>query len=196
MDRMARIDVDQYHRMLDAGILREGEPIELLDGFLVYKDRSGRGDDPMTIGKRHQLVVKLLTRVERLLDPHGCHLQIQGAITLPPHHEPEPDGAIVRGQPRDYVDRHPGPVDVSSVIEVAESSLGADRTSKLAIYAAAGIPQFVLINLIDNRIELFEEPVPSTGRYQRSSLLGPGDAVPLHLGGSTRLGIPASDLLP
>lgn len=56
--RIARLTVDQYHRMIDSGILREGEPIELLDGVLVYKDRSDRGEDPMTVGKRHALAVQ------------------------------------------------------------------------------------------------------------------------------------------
>ena len=61
--RVARLTVGQVRAMVEAGILREGEPIELVGGVLVHKDRSAAGDDPMTIGKRHNLVVQLLARL-------------------------------------------------------------------------------------------------------------------------------------
>lgn len=75
--RLARLTVDQIHAMLKAGILRDGEPIELIDGVLVYKDRSDHGADPITIGKRHNLAVKLLARLDPDLAALGCHMQIQ-----------------------------------------------------------------------------------------------------------------------
>ena len=64
--RVARLTVAQVHAMMKAGILREGEPIELIDGLLVYKDRSTTGQDPMTIGEKHNLVIKLLARLFEL----------------------------------------------------------------------------------------------------------------------------------
>ena len=85
----------------------------------------------------------------------GCHLRIQDPITIHPSHEPEPDAAIVRGRPRDYADHHPEPGDVVSLIEISESSLEHDRTTKLRIYAAAGIPQYIILNLVDRRVEVY-----------------------------------------
>src|SRR5580704_12759015 len=138
--RIARLTVDQVHAMLEAGILRDGEPIELIDGVLVRKDRSDQGGDPLTIGKKHNLVVNLLVRLDRELAPLGCHMQSQGPICLPPRDEPEPDGVVLRGEPRAYSDRLPTARDATAVVEVADSSLPYDRTVKLALYARAGIP--------------------------------------------------------
>ena len=55
--------VEQYDRMIDAGILPEGAPIELLDGMLVLKDRSKAGDDIMTVGGEHVWAVKVVARL-------------------------------------------------------------------------------------------------------------------------------------
>ena len=55
--------VEQYHHLIDIGILPEGEPYELLDGQLVRKDRSATGADPMTVSTEHAWVVRKLTRL-------------------------------------------------------------------------------------------------------------------------------------
>ncbi|MCY3019832.1 MAG: Uma2 family endonuclease [Planctomycetota bacterium] len=194
--RIARITVDQYHRMIKTGILREGDPIELLDGMLVYKDRSARGKNPMGIGELHNVVVSLLGRLTARLEALGCYMQIQGPISLPPHHEPEPDGAIVKGVPRDYTTRLPGPDDVCCVIEVADSSLAHDRTTKLRIYAQAGIPQYVVINLVDSQIELYEQPVPAEGRYANAAVVKAGETLALRTSDAGTLQLPAAQVLP
>lgn len=67
------LSVDQYHRMIEAGILEEGEPLELLDGLLVPKDRGG----PMVVNPRHRLVVHRLLAWAPELARLGCHLEIQ-----------------------------------------------------------------------------------------------------------------------
>jgi Uma2 family endonuclease len=194
--RIARITVDQYHRMIKTGILREGAPIELLDGVLVYKDRSARGKDPATVAPLHSVIVSLLAELNARLEPLGCHMQIQGPISLPPHHEPEPDGAIVKGAPRDYTKRLPGPDDVCCVIEVADSSLAHDRATKLRVYAEAGIPQYVIVNLVDSQIEVYEQPVPAEGRYGKATVVKAGQTFALLAGASQPLAIAAAEILP
>ena len=77
---------------------------------------------------------------------------------LPPLHEPEPDAAIVRGSIDDYLDHPPGPDDVLCVIEVADSSLSIDLGSKLAAYAEAGIPQYLVVDLAHNLVLTHEQP--------------------------------------
>src|SRR5436305_1410473 len=69
--------VDQYHQMIRTGILKEGAPIELLDGMLVWKDRSTIGADPMTHDPRHASAIARLQRVGRRLEPARYHVQIQ-----------------------------------------------------------------------------------------------------------------------
>jgi Uma2 family endonuclease len=189
------LSVEQYHGMIEAEILAEGEPIELLDGLLVRRNR-GEG---MTTNPLHSLVVSQLTmRVVAALGslPFPCHARIQSPVTLPPRDEPEPDLSIVKGLPTDFAHRHPGPAEVTCVIEVAGTSLERDRTIKQRIYAAAGIPQYVVVNLIGSRVEVFEKPDPATGRYRQRVELAGEEEIALLLPESRRLVISAADCLP
>jgi hypothetical protein len=194
--RVARLTVAQVHSMLEAGILQEGQPVELIDGMLVYKDRAEHGGGPMTIGKKHNLAVKLLARLDPDLARLGCHMQTQGPLSLPPYDEPEPDGAILRGHPRDYAARLPEGSDTDSVIEVADRSLEYDRTHKLALYARAGLRQYVIVNLRENVVEVYESPVPAEGRFTETRVYRAGDQVSLHLAGGGLLPIDAAAILP
>ena len=83
-----RLSVQQYHAMVDAGVLSDDDPVELLEGILVFK---------MPKKPNHRLTVRLLTSAIDALLPVGWHFQAQEPITLSDG-EPEPDGAIVRGQ--------------------------------------------------------------------------------------------------
>jgi len=181
--------------MIKAGIVHEGAPIELIDGVLLHKDRSASGEDPMSIGKEHSLVVSLLGELDADLAPRGCHMRTQNPLSLPPHDEPEPDGAISRGRPRAYTDRVPGAADAGSVIEVADSSLGYDRKTKLALYARAGIPQYVIVNLAGRCIEIYEQP-STDGSYQQIAVRRAGEPVALRLADGEHLEILADRILP
>jgi len=189
---LASFTVDQYHRMLEAGILADGEPVELLDGLLVVKDRG----PVMTLSPRHRFIVSLLMRLAPRIEASGAHLELQSPITFAPKNEPEPDGMIVRGRLEDYAEHHPGPEDVSCVIEVAESSLQRDRTTKQRIFAAAGIPQYIILNLVDHQIEMREDPQPSAGRYRTVRVLGSDQRISLNLPGNQVIEIAGEELLP
>lgn len=194
--RLFRLSVRHYHRMLADGILEEGAPFELLDGNLVRKDRSAQGADPMTVGHDHAWAVKNLALLDTRLRRFGCHMQTQQPITLPPFDEPEPDGAIVRGVPDDYRDRHPGAKDVLCVIEVADASLRRDRTVKLRIYARSGITCYLIINLADRALELYSKPARPAGRYRESATFVVPQRLGLPLARGRKLTIPVRQLLP
>jgi len=106
------LSVEQYHHMREAGILNEDEPVELLNGLLVYKDRGG----PKPVSPLHALVTSRMTLLAPDLEKRGCHLRLHNPVTIPPSHEPEPDGAVIRGGPEDYLERHPQPGDVLCLI--------------------------------------------------------------------------------
>ena len=91
------LTVEQYDQMIATGILREGEPYELLEGFVVRKDRSAAGEEPMTVGSEHVWVVQRLAKLDAKLKNFGAHMRVQSPVSLPPYNEPEPDGSIVRG---------------------------------------------------------------------------------------------------
>jgi hypothetical protein len=194
--RVARLTVTQIHAMLEAGILPDGEPTELIDGVLIYKDRSERGGDPMTIGRKHNLAVKLLARLDPDLARHGCHIQTQGPVSLPPYDEPEPDGAILRGEPRDYAERVPEGSDTAVVMEVSDASLEHDRTRKLAVYARAGLPQYLIVNVRERTVELYESPIRAEGRFGQVRVFRAGEKVPLGLPGGEVFEIDAGRILP
>ena len=193
---MVGLTLDQYVRMIDAGILPEGEPIELLDGFLVRKDRSKAGEDPMTVGFGHVWAVKNLSRVLSEAESHGCHVGVQQPVALPPDCAPEPDGAITRGTPDDYRVRYPSAADIPCIIEVSDSSLQHDRVTKRRIYAEAGIEQYVLINLVDGVVEVFASPVPAIGTYERDMVLRPGEVVRFSTGNGQGIDVEVVRLLP
>ena len=102
-----RHTLDSYHAMIANGTILEGEPFELLDGQIVHKIRSASGEDLMTVGVEHALIVMRLAKLSSAFEARGCHLRSQQPITLPPHDEPEPDAVIVRGTLEDYSDHHP-----------------------------------------------------------------------------------------
>ena len=194
--RVLALSVEQYHRMIEEAILPESEPYELLAGQIIRKDRSARGEDPITVGQEHMWVVKALAELGPRLKPFGCHMHSQQPVALPPFDEPEPDGAIIRGTLDDYRHRKPGPNDILCVIEVADASLRRDRTTKLGIYARAGIESYLIINLPERVVESYTRPTTDGGRYERCETLGAEQSVKLSTAGDAPLSVPIHALLP
>src|SRR5437870_4817315 len=157
--------------MARAGILDEDAPVEQLEGWLVQK---------MTKYPRHSVATTLARRaLERLL-PDGWYFASQEPITTS-ESEPEPDLMIVRGEPRDYLRRHPGGKDVALVVEVADSSLRQDRGTKKRIYARAGIVIYWILNLSSRVVEVYTGPVTTAKRpdYRQCQHFGSDQTVPL-----------------
>ena len=190
------LSVEQYHEMIRTGIIPEGSPIELLDGVLVLKDRSRRGEPLMSIDPLHATAVENLGDLRPQLMPLGLDVRSQQPITIPPRSEPEPDGSILRGPRSRYAKAHPSPADICCVFEASDSSLRYDRTTKVRIYARAGIPQYVIINIVDDVIEVFESPDAAAGTYAAPKIIPRDGVVTLKLFDGKTLDVPASKLLP
>ena len=120
-----RLTVAQYHTMHDAGILMEGDRVELLDGYLVEKPMRNPPHD-VTLQRLNKRLVRLALV--------GWEVRTQSAVTFQGS-EPEPDGAVVRGDEATYATRHPGPGDFGLIVEVSDSSLQFDRKVKGKMYA-------------------------------------------------------------
>jgi Uma2 family endonuclease len=176
-----RLSLEQYREMVRAGIIGEDDDVELLRGVIVKKDRGVAGKGSMGHDPIHVLVVSLLTELAVKVNCDRHHLKIQLPIECPPDGAPEPDGAIVRGAARDYAGRLPSAADTSCVIEVAHSSLPRDRGEKLGIYAAAGIGQYILINLQNNTVEVYTEPDRIGERYQATRIIARGQKLSIQL---------------
>jgi Uma2 family endonuclease len=187
-ERHYRLSVDQYRAMARQDILTTDDRIELLEGWLVAK-MSKKPPHTIAKGATHDALLTLL--------PPGWYLAIEDPVTALDS-EPEPDLSIVRGGRRDYPERAPGPEHIALVVEVAESSLLIDRTTKKRLYARSGFPVYWLINLIDNRIEVYTEPTGLTEEpdYLRRQDYGPSDVIPFVIEGQEVGRIAVRDLLP
>lgn len=102
---------------------------------------------------------------------------------------------VVCGTLDDYRRRKPVAADIWCVIEVADSSLGRDRGTKQRISADAGIAQYIIINLADRVIEIYERPIRGSGRYEAIEHRRGMETVAFQLG-ATEIGVEAGKLLP
>ena len=93
--------------------------------------------------------------------PAGWHVRASKPIRIPSQaSKPEPDRCIARGSIRDYLQRSPEPADIALVVEISDTSLSEDR-KQAVIYAAAGIPTYWLVNLVDRQVEVYTRPGPA-----------------------------------
>lgn len=142
---------DDYHRMLQNGVLTEDDRVELLAGEIWQMS---------PISSRHAACVKRLNQLLSRLVGARAIVSVQDPIHLGGHSEPQPDVALL--QPRDdfYTDAHPEPEDVLLVIKVAETSQEYDRTVKLPLYAQAGISLVGLVDLMSECVQTYSQPTP------------------------------------
>ncbi|PWB46365.1 MAG: Uma2 family endonuclease [Candidatus Methylomirabilota bacterium] len=158
--------VDEYHRMGEAGILREDDRVELIEGELIT----------MTpIGSRHAACVDRLNHLFSQRIGRQCIVRVQSPIRLGEHSEPQPDLAILRLHADFYAQAHPTAKDVLFVVEVAETSAGYDREVKLPLYARSGIAEVWLVDLTEGRVEVYRQPSPQG--YQDVRMLRRGEVV-------------------
>jgi Uma2 family endonuclease len=150
--------VDDYYKMLDAGILRDDDRVELIEGEIIEMS-------PM--GSRHAAVVTCVTDVIVPLLKGNALLRPQLPLRLNEFNEPEPDIVVLKPRPDCYSSRHPGPADVFLVLEISDSSLKYDRDVKLPIYAAARLPEVWIADLPGDVVLVYREP---SGKRDRTSL--------------------------
>jgi Uma2 family endonuclease len=149
-----RLTVQDYHRLGEAGILGEGDRVELLEGQLI---------DMSPIGPRHALAIDVLTRLLLAAIGEKAWIRAQNPIVLDDASEPQPDFTLVRWPWNGYPHEHPRPADILLLIEVADSSLDFDLGAKLELYARAGIREFWVVDLTSNRVLVHRDL--NEGRY-------------------------------
>lgn len=166
--RTRRFTVQEVLRMVEAGILAEDEPYELIGGRLV--EVAPRGPDHSTTTAksadrlRAAYAGSAVVREDKPL--------VAGAAALP-----EPDIAVVRGDHDRYRSQHPAGDDALLVVEVAVTSHAVDR-AKSADYARAGVSVFWLVDVPSKRVEVHTEPQVD-GRYRVVRVLAGDEALEL-----------------
>jgi Uma2 family endonuclease len=138
----------EYDRMIDIGVFRPDERLELLGGDLVVSEPQNSA---------HYTAVGLVADALRAALPPGWLVRSQGPIELDDESEPEPDVAVTPGDRRSYRRRHPSRLVL--VVEVADSRLAFDREHKGSLYARARLEDFWILNLVDRVLEVYRRPV-------------------------------------
>lgn len=159
-----RFSREQYERMIDAGVFGPDDHLELLDGEVI-------GMAPQK--SRHATAVLLVEGALRKAFGDCATIRVQLPLSLSESSEPEPDIAVVAGSPRDYRDAHPATALL--IVEVSESTRGYDRGRKLAAYARAGIPEYWILDVVAETLEVCRGPLGED--YAERRILAAGDAV-------------------
>ena len=139
----------EYHRLIEVGVLQEGDRIELIRGELVRMAAKGTSHSVCN--------AKLARELDRLLGDYAF-VRNQEPLALSKDSEPEPDVAIVRGRPDDYIENHPRSQDILLAIEISDTTLAYDRTVKLSLYAENQIQAYWLVNLVSKQLECYSQP--------------------------------------
>lgn len=167
--------------MAEAGILRSEDRVELIDGEILTMSPQR---------SPHAVAVRLVQEALRAAFGPGFDVRPQLPLTLGDTTEPEPDLAVVEGEPRDYRDAHPNTALL--VVEVAESSLAFDRGVKSRLYADAGIPEYWIVDLAGGAVEVLRSP--AGGEYRERQVLRPGASIAPEAHPDSPVAV--SDLLP
>ena len=171
------------------GVYGPEERLELIEGEVIEK--VSPQESP------HATSTNLSGKAAERAFREECHIRTQLPLVFGPHNKPEPDVAVVVGSIRDYSLAHP--TTAVLVIEISDSTLRYDRTTKAGIYARAGIEDYWILNVADRVLEVHRQPAamtdmplghgyPSITRSTETETVSPLAAPDSH--------IPVADLLP
>jgi Uma2 family endonuclease len=166
MKTLAKWSIDEYHCMVEAGVLRKRK-VELLEGEIVEMSP----ETPI-----HYSTAKRGSKYLEELLVNLAEVRFNGPITLA-NSEPEPDIAIVKLPESAYNHRHPEPEDIFWLIEVAKTSLKTDLELKADIYAAAQIQEYWILDLSAKQIIVLQNPQDK--KYTQRQIMKTGIITPL-----------------
>src|SRR5579885_182049 len=167
--RTRRLTRAEFYRMADLGFFRNRR-VELINGAIVE----------MPVMKNpHAVAIALTEDALRKAFGPGFWVRTQMPVALGKWSEPEPDVAVVPGSPRDYSDH---PTTALLVAEISDTTLSYDRNRKARLYARAGIPEYWIVNLVQNQLEVRRDPQPDPAnprrfRYTQTIILKAGDTI-------------------
>jgi Uma2 family endonuclease len=166
MKTLAKWTIDDYHRMIEAGIL-ENRRVELLEGEILEMTP----EEPV-----HKYYEEELADYLRSCLVNQALIREVAPITLQ-NSEPEPDISIVKLPRENYLTRHPGVEDIFWVIEVSDFTLTKDLDTKRKIYAVAGIKEYWVIDVKNKQLIIFRSP--QDGDYLFKQDISQGNIQPL-----------------
>jgi Uma2 family endonuclease len=141
----------EYQRMGEVGILRQDDRVELIRGEVVEMPPPGRRHRAFVGNINQMLVVRLSGRAV---------VWMQNPIVLTEDSEPVPDISVLRQRAVSYKEREADAADVFVLIEVADTSLAYDRSTKARLYAEAGVPEYWVVDCTAESVEVYRTPGP------------------------------------
>jgi Uma2 family endonuclease len=160
--------IDDCYKMVEAGILRSDERVELIRGEIIKMS---------PIGTRHAAVVDRVNRAFGRLAGDNAIVRVQSTTVLDEFCAPEPDVALLRPRDDFYVHKHPAGPDILLIVEVADSSLEYDTTVKVEIYAILGVREYWVADLQNSRLlvhsDLSGDSYGTIREFHRGDTLAP-----------------------
>jgi Uma2 family endonuclease len=178
-----RYTSDEYLALVDDGVLGPDDRVELLEGVIVAMAPEGT---------RHEVAVDLTAEALRAAVGGRAAVRTGHSLHVGRRSVPEPDVAVVPGRLRDYTTVRP--TTALLVVEVSDTSLVSDRLSKARIYAAAGIPEYWIVNLRNETVEVFRGPEREVACYVETRVVELGGEIDLVAFPGTHVAV--ADLLP
>lgn len=148
---------EAFERLGETGVLPPDARVELVDGSLVEMSPQG---------SQHFTAIRNVEEALRDAFRAGFDVRAQGPLALSETDEPEPDVAVVPGTIDDYRDAHPS--EAVLVVEVADTSLDFDRSEKLQAYARGAVPEYWILNLRDQCLEVYRAPAGEDYRTKQT----------------------------
>ena len=152
--------VEEYHHMVEVGIISPDEKVELIEGEVI----SMAAKKPP-----HVITTELSCEYLRVLLHGLAHIRTQDPVFLNDRTEPEPDIAVVMPPLRRYLDHHPEPKDIFLIVEIADATMKFDTKQKAAAYAESNIADYWVVDVSLRQVHIFREPM--TGTYAKKSVL-------------------------
>jgi Uma2 family endonuclease len=161
--------IDEFQLIEDAGIFPPDSRFELMRGEIIeMPDATGRH-----IGR-----VNKLNRIFTSTLGETAIVSVQNAVRIRrilPMSRPRPDLAILKPLPELFGPFEPTPDDVLLLIEIADTTIRYDRKTKTPLYAEAEIPEYWILNIGENVLEVWTDPVD--GEYRNSTIFKPGQTI-------------------
>lgn len=149
------IDVDQYYKMAEVGLLAPDARVELIEGEII---------DMAPIGSSHVGVLNFLTNHLVKIANQRAIVSVQSPLRLGELSEPQPDLMLLKPRSDHYKKSHPTVDDVLLLIEVSDSTLKYDLGPKLALYSKSNIAEYWVIDLNGKQLHCMRDPAAAQYR--------------------------------
>lgn len=160
--------VEQYHRMIEAGVFQENDRVELIRGEVV---------EIAAIGTRRAARVRRVSELLRSKLGSSVFVDTQNPVEVDEYSEPQPDIAVLRPREDFYASAHPTSEDVFVLIEISDSTIRRDRTVKIPLYAEDNIIEAWIVDVNAELVEVYRQP--SARGYQSLQTYGRGHSIEL-----------------